>query len=363
MPAPSAEAQIEFLLKVQQLFAEGGFTATYKCALLIALAELAIEQGQYDQEELDLSYVDIAQKFIEFYWRQTAPYSSGSPDTVAGTLVQNNFKQAKVITDIAAFQRATGLMNFPRAMRHASYSALVSSVRSTVVREPVARLQNMAGAYIQFLYSLQATGLRLLPGVSFCLRRYQPLVQQLARVQWVGHIKRNTLNAPMLGAADDLDAFLFQASRGALTEVGHGLMDIYGPICFYCQQRLGRWEVDHFIPFSLYPRDLVHNFVLAHPSCNRSKSDVLACREHFFRWQHSVHEFDQRLIALGERCGIQGDREASLAVAEWSYRNAASSGARTWVSSNAFEPLDELAELRVTGPYSPRPGHIGAQGT
>jgi 5-methylcytosine-specific restriction endonuclease McrA len=47
-------------------------------------------------------------------------------------------------------------------------------------------------------------------------------------------------------------------------------------------------EVDHFIPFSLYPRDLMHNFVLACPSCNRSKSDSLAARVHLDRWEKAV---------------------------------------------------------------------------
>jgi len=39
-------------------------------------------------------------------------------------------------------------------------------------------------------------------------------------------------------------------------------------------------DVDHFIPYPLYPKDLAHNFVLAHPACNRSTSDVLAARSH-----------------------------------------------------------------------------------
>jgi hypothetical protein len=38
------------------------------------------------------------------------------------------------------------------------------------------------------------------------------------------------------------------------------------------------------VPFSLYPRDLAHNFVLAHAKCNRSKSDSLAGRAHLQRW-------------------------------------------------------------------------------
>ena len=42
---PSAEQQLAFLTKLQRLFAEGDFTATYKFALLIALSDLAVELG------------------------------------------------------------------------------------------------------------------------------------------------------------------------------------------------------------------------------------------------------------------------------------------------------------------------------
>ena len=46
---PSPESQLVFLSKLQRLFAEGDFTATYKFALLIALADLAVELGEIKQ--------------------------------------------------------------------------------------------------------------------------------------------------------------------------------------------------------------------------------------------------------------------------------------------------------------------------
>jgi hypothetical protein len=78
---PSAEAQLVFLTKLQRLFAEGDFTATYKFALLIALADLAVELGTDDCEPLRLPNRAIAGKFIEQYWQQTAPYSIGRPES------------------------------------------------------------------------------------------------------------------------------------------------------------------------------------------------------------------------------------------------------------------------------------------
>jgi CRISPR/Cas system Type II protein with McrA/HNH and RuvC-like nuclease domain len=47
--------------------------------------------------------------------------------------------------------------------------------------------------------------------------------------------------------------------------------------CFHRGESLGTLdEVDHFVPWSKYPRDPAHNFVLAHATRNRSQSDMLA---------------------------------------------------------------------------------------
>jgi hypothetical protein len=45
-PSPSPERQLEFFGKLQRRFTEDDFTATYKFALLTALAELAVELGE-----------------------------------------------------------------------------------------------------------------------------------------------------------------------------------------------------------------------------------------------------------------------------------------------------------------------------
>ncbi|NBO04964.1 MAG: HNH endonuclease, partial [Betaproteobacteria bacterium] len=58
--------------------------------------------------------------------------------------------------------------------------------------------------------------------------------------------------------------------------IGVELRKLVDNRCFYCGGRTQEADVDHFIPVAQYPRDLSHNFVLAHPSCNRSKADTLA---------------------------------------------------------------------------------------
>jgi hypothetical protein len=142
----------------------------------------------------------------------------------------------------------------------------VTVVTRTVSAQPLSYLQNFGGGTDEFIYERGGRGsIRLKPGVPFCLRRFQPLVQQWARSHWVGHIKGNRRNHGILGQADDLEEFLFETSRQSLLQLGEGMRQFEGAKCFYCTLGMTSIDVDHFVPFSQYPRDLVNNFVLAHP--------------------------------------------------------------------------------------------------
>ena len=54
MGQPTPEFQIQFLSNLQRLLTEGLFVATYKYALLMALADICIEQGREDEGALEL---------------------------------------------------------------------------------------------------------------------------------------------------------------------------------------------------------------------------------------------------------------------------------------------------------------------
>jgi len=87
LPLPTAEAELTFLSKLPRIFAEGNFTATYKYALLVSLADLAIEVGADDGCELQLSTRQIGERFIQLYWRQATPYGTGREGLMPAVLV------------------------------------------------------------------------------------------------------------------------------------------------------------------------------------------------------------------------------------------------------------------------------------
>ena len=351
-PPPSAERQLEFLAKLQRLFTEGDFTATYKFALLMALAELSVELGQDNGDELRLPQRVIAQKFIELYWQQTAPYRHGHGEADRPDLLSQNLgAQAAVVTAIAGFRRQHPAATIRTAASQKGFAALIKAVSTTVRAQPITFLQNLGGRTDAFLYSVERGAIRLLPGVAYCLRRFQPLVNQLARSHWIQHIKDNRRNLPLLGEHDDLERFLFETPRQALTVIGKGLRKMANERCFYCGGKVQDADVDHFIPFALYPRDLMHNFVLAHSLCNRSKADTLAAKGHLENWREYIERHDDALLEIGAEAGRSADRHASLAVTRWGYGNAYAGGAQAWERAAKYVPIDAdyLAVLSIQG--------------
>ena len=74
---PTPEEQIQFLVNLQRLLGEGLFVASYKFALLLGLADLAVENGDDSGGTLPVSTEAIAEKFVQYYWRQAVPYPAG----------------------------------------------------------------------------------------------------------------------------------------------------------------------------------------------------------------------------------------------------------------------------------------------
>ncbi|MBT8579733.1 HNH endonuclease [Polynucleobacter paneuropaeus] len=334
--APSAEEQLDFLTKIQRLLNESDFSSTYKYALLISLVDLAIELGKDDESPLELNNRQIAERFIELYWQQASPYKT-SESNISGILFQNNGTQAAIVKAIAEFRQQNNCNSSQTAKRSKEYKRLVTAVASTVAKQPINYLQNVGGGTLPFLYERNPSSITLRTGVAYCLRRFQPLIQQLARSRWTDFIKKNTKNIPILGEKDDLNGFLFETSRKTLALVCKGLKGLYGNKCFYCNKSTSELEVDHFIPYSLYPRDLMHNFVLACPACNRSKSDTSAAKIHLDKWVELITNNSEAVAKIGEQAGVSSNLETSLAIAKWGYETANHANAAFWLKPGAYE--------------------------
>lgn len=340
---PTDEAQVQFLLHLQRLLNEGHFTATYKYALLLALADIAVEFGDDSGAPLLVPVPRIAQKYIAYYWRQAVQYfpQIGQPGVI---LQQNTDRQAAIVAAIAEVRNKYGtIVNLQRNQE--DWNRLVKRVAGYFWQQPLWRLQRIGDHVLDFLYENRPIGARvsdieLRPGVAFCLRRFHPLLTQMVRNDWLTYIRK--VNSRELGAASDLGEFLFGSARADLSEIRPTLIRLQGGRCFYCRQDLvGAGDVDHFIPWSRYPVDLGHNFVVAHSSCNLAKGSMLAAEEHLDRWTQRNLSVGSEIAETCGRTGMMHDLPTSLRIAAWAYEQTAASGGLLWLAHAALTTITD----------------------
>jgi hypothetical protein len=352
---PNESKQVEILLKIQRLLVEGGFVASYKFALLQGLLDVAVESGDDSDATLRVPIDRIAEKFIQYYWRQVIPYIPGrhNREIAGGSIVADQdtryATESRILHQITspratilelvrgAHARFNGSLASARIESDA-WSTLVAKVARRVREMPLWKLQTISGGDDDFLYPNRrgesVTEIELRPGVTFTLRRFHGLLQELVRSGWVRFVRRLDRNRAILGEGEDLHEFLFGSERASLEPYKLILRDVQEGRCFYCARPIDvRWEhVDHFVPWSRYPVDLAHNFVLTDSSCNASKSDLLASVEHLEQWWRRNTLLGQVLSDRFERGSLFHDIAASRAVTRWAYVLAEQSESMVWRS-------------------------------
>lgn len=339
MSAPTSDQQIAFLTNLQRLLGEGSFVSTYKYCLLMALADLSIELGQDDEATLTITTKQIAEKFVQYYWRQSAPYL---PDDAGGRVLQQNTgKQAGIVKLIhTAHNKFEGSLSEVRHNQR-EWNQIVAKVSEIVRVMPLWKLQTVGSEKLEFLYENLGKGsqITLKPGVAFCFRKHYGLIADMVKGAWSRYVRR--FNTGALGDGTDLNGFLFGSERANLNDVKPILEDFQSNECFYCHRALKdqKAHVDHFIPWSRYPVDLGHNFVLAHATCNGKKSDRLASAEHLETWVKYQDRNSKSLATEFNLNGILNDFSSSLRIVNWAYTQTFENRGLTWLRA------DELVKL------------------
>lgn len=330
---PTPQQQLKFLKQIQQILHSGSFSSTYKFALLMSLSRLAIEQGNDTGEILKLDYLDIAEKFIDLYWKQSLPFHFNENEPFQ--LKQNNGKQAGIVSLIYGAQQTHKSLAMVRR-NHTYWPQLKKKVADIVKKMPVTYVQNLKGQNVEFLYRLEDSQkqLVLLPNVMYCLRQFSEIIEELCQKKWIDFVRLNKGNLLVLDGLPDLATFMFEPSRNQLRQVGEFLVDLQACRCFYCQKPIkqNKWAVDHFIPWAMYPADTGHNFVLADEKCNLAKSDFLASKEFLLQWQERNKNFDYLITEQVSKLGFLTDIERSHSVVNWAYTQAEENGYLLWIN-------------------------------
>jgi hypothetical protein len=349
---PSSDEQVHFLRNIQRVFAEGSFVASYKFALLQALVDLAVIKGDDSGAPLKLRSREIAEKFVELYWRQVRPFQvRGTPQGLI--LRQNTGRQAAVINRIAEAHKKSEGSLFQLTRDHSAWNKLVKDVDTTVCEMPLWKLQRVGKELLEFLYDnadeKTSVTITLKPGVAYCMRAYYGLLRDLIQGAWARFVRK--VNSPDLGDVTDLGTFLFGQERSSLEQYRAILIEVQHGNCFYCHRALDkRKDVDHFIPWSRYPSDLGENFVLAHASCNAKKSDYLAYEEHLAAWQERNATHGKELAERLKQAGLPSDLNACVGIAFWAYSQTEQVGGQVWVRNNELRHLQPIwREYLVAG--------------
>jgi len=340
----SAEQQIQFLNSIQRVLDEGQFTSTYKYALLLAIADICVEEGNRAAEsELEIPVERIAEMFVTYYWRQSAPYTHPGGDPGGHVLLQNPKKQAEIVSQLKRERDRHGEALLPLLHDQRSRERIVRGVAKVVGKMPLDKLQNVGSGKEMFLYddSDVSKSIKLLSGVCYCFRTHHTLIRNLVRGAWLHLVRR--LNGGVLGEEADLHDFMFGGERTLLTPVRPLLRELQQDKCFYCGERLTgqKVEVDHFIPWSRYPVDLGHNFVLADERCNRNKSDTLAATAHLEHWLDQIQRSPVELDSAFAELMIPMNRGRSVRIANWAYSRDYERKAMMWLRATEMLRLDE----------------------
>lgn len=351
---PTAEDQLLFLQRVGRILDDGRFTTTYKFALLIALANVAVRRGSDDGSPLTVDLDEVALEFIDLHWGMARPFPGAD-----GELLRFSNQPGRQAAVVAAVGRHANTARTSHARRRTyrdQEAALRTKVRATLTRDVLYRLQSVgpstsvsrgdAGAEsaVQFMYAhppdatscARLKSITLKPGVPACLRSLRTVIVGMAQARWALWMRSNN---PQLGPERQLEAFMFGSSRVPLVRYAEWLYELQGGRCFYLGTRLREpksGQVDHFLPRARYALDAPANLVLASKAANNDKRDHIASERHLAGWTRRNADLQVPKALGASAAPAQGTAQA---VARWMYSIAERDETLAWDGIREFRPL------------------------
>lgn len=344
LQTPSPIEQLKFLKNLQKILYLGAFTSTYKFALLMSLARLSVEQGEIGTDTIKLKFTDIAQKFIELYWQQTTPYKFIHPEdemenSTGYPFVLYQFKEAnkqativRLITESRERFKTIALLR----SNQDEWMKLSKNIINQIKKYPIKLLQNIEKEKVEFIYHVDETDkdhIYLLPNAGYCLQQFHEIIEELCIKRWIDFLRKNKNNHIVFDEdIHNLEAFLFAPDRFVLKDVGRVLLPLQNEQCFYCGKKINfeTMRVDHFIPWSMYSSDTIHNFVVTDQACNSKKSNYLASKEFYEKWETRNLDFGYEIHEKLKKCGVVSDVNRSMNIAKWAYRYAEDNNYILW---------------------------------
>lgn len=337
-----------FAEKIIALLDEGSFNTTYKFAVIVAFLDLSVELwAESSDRVVSVTSGHLAEKVLEFYWRQSGDFEG------AGPLMAGKSGQAEILTRVLRYRESKecqgrSLISCKRA-NGSGFQALERFVEWKLVEQPLPRLQKFGGREDPFIYEIawdenvrepqfkaNQIDRRILfrAGVVENFATLNALLRPLVYRKWAEFVASANQKRVKDSALED---YLFGAKRISLEPIRECLTEIQEEKCFFCAEKLraNQTHVDHFIPWSRWPSNLIQNLVVAHQGCNLAKKDFLPATQHLVRWLKRNHQDETLLSQSAQELGWQSDGRLALNAANGIYRRLPE-GSKLWVKAREF---------------------------
>ena len=318
----------------QALFTEILTTAHKHSSYKFALARFLLDySNRRSGEDGHVGLVDIADKFLDYYWPQYYRYRlrQGPPSQPAeiGPIMDRCFDPE---------HRAMDLQDV-RNEHQDRVAKCIRLIESNCLDNVVTRFQNTGSGEKTYFFRYEAkdsgdkSGNKTLykdrdvvidqRAMDYLARHYRPLTD-MAILRWTKFLERHNPGLPRI--ASKVAGDLLRESRNQGKH--RSLLEKQASICFYCHRALesGSGHVDHVIPFDYIGETELWNLVLSCQECNCTKSSrlpVRACFDELLDRNQSCRDVDEYRESLDTLRDWRDDMT-------WHYRKAGQQGYAVW---------------------------------
>jgi hypothetical protein len=293
----------EYFESVTAIMTSGAMTNSYKPALLRALSEY----GASGRNELEISHLWLAEKFLSYYWSLALTYkvrqaTIPGKDPVVMRLIRAEAERLRLPSNAKVGKY--------KQEHRQSFEELITRLsipgQDGCLDDVVPRFHTVRNRALPRLYMEQPNSITLKKSQLKFIQENSDVLRLLAIGRWVKFTEKYS-TAPRL-----YEKIENKAGRGSLASYRKILTRLnLAERCFYCEQFLeGQYDADHFVPWSFVLENKLWNLVAACRKCNQDK-DVSIPQ----RWLEKLHERNRLLAEISHDHGV------TTALSEWDIRS------------------------------------------
>jgi len=297
-----------------EIVAKGAKSNTYK----FALAKFLLDYSRSKKVITDyqISYREIATKFLEYYWFQECKYK-----------FKQDFNKDKMPVVIRLIQKYCGTEYIPETYekyfkdRKDIQEKLISEIEMQCFKDVIPRFQPSGeDTFYSHFHQVSGSGRKFTPpasdkryitlkykALSFFKEEYEVLSKVLI-LEWAKFLEKTNFTPRLISKIE----LMKDPKRNSLNKYKKVLLEMESQ-CFYCGTSLENTQIhiDHFIPWSYIYEDEIWNLVQACSSCNLVKSDSLAPKQciqkiitrnedhRLLKWNRDIKEYYESCYKAG----------------------------------------------------------------